>query len=202
MCHSQNFALTPQTEIGFWSNSKCFLYVLMFSFVVFSYCGNQPLKEASKYFAKQGIPFPTKVPDDQETPHVKECYIVGDKESPETPIVIFFPLVNDTFRDYKAPGKFTVTHHINRGSSHVLSFFLLCNICSSDHASNTDADSLCLDLNHLRKPKICNFSWTVEQQLGSVFGHIPFFIFLGVLFIGRLWSLPMKYIRFISCGRN
>ncbi|KAM9653100.1 cytosolic phospholipase A2 epsilon-like [Morphnus guianensis] len=63
-----------------------------------------PLKEASKYFAKQGIPFPTKVPDDQETPHVKECYIVGDKESPETPIVIFFPLVNDTFRDYKAPG--------------------------------------------------------------------------------------------------
>uniref|UniRef100_A0A672TQW3 Phospholipase A2 n=1 Tax=Strigops habroptila TaxID=2489341 RepID=A0A672TQW3_STRHB len=60
--------------------------------------------EASKYFAKQGIPFPTKVPDDQETPHVKECYIVGDKESPETPIVIFFPLVNDTFREYKAPG--------------------------------------------------------------------------------------------------
>ncbi|XP_014805867.1 PREDICTED: cytosolic phospholipase A2 epsilon-like [Calidris pugnax] len=63
-----------------------------------------PLKEASKYFEKQGIPFPTKVPDDQETPHLKECYIVGDKESPETPIVIFFPLVNDTFRDYKAPG--------------------------------------------------------------------------------------------------
>uniref|UniRef100_A0A8C4ULP5 Phospholipase A2 n=1 Tax=Falco tinnunculus TaxID=100819 RepID=A0A8C4ULP5_FALTI len=63
-----------------------------------------PLKEASKYFAKQGIPFPRKVPDDQETPHLKECYIVGDKESPETPIVVFFPLVNDTFRDYKAPG--------------------------------------------------------------------------------------------------
>ncbi|KAJ7403170.1 Cytosolic phospholipase A2 beta [Pitangus sulphuratus] len=63
-----------------------------------------PLKEASKYFAKQGIPFPTKVPDDQETPHLKECYIVGDQESPETPIVVFFPLVNDTFREYKAPG--------------------------------------------------------------------------------------------------
>ncbi|KAM9380818.1 cytosolic phospholipase A2 epsilon-like [Phaethornis superciliosus] len=63
-----------------------------------------PLKEASKYFAKQGIPFPTKVPDDQETPNLKECYIVGDKESPETPIVVFFPLINDTFRYYKAPG--------------------------------------------------------------------------------------------------
>uniref|UniRef100_U3ILJ3 Phospholipase A2 n=1 Tax=Anas platyrhynchos platyrhynchos TaxID=8840 RepID=U3ILJ3_ANAPP len=63
-----------------------------------------PLKEASKYFANQGIPFPTEVPDDQETPNLKECYILGDKESPETPIVIFFPLVNDTFREYKAPG--------------------------------------------------------------------------------------------------
>uniref|UniRef100_A0A669PIV6 Phospholipase A2 n=1 Tax=Phasianus colchicus TaxID=9054 RepID=A0A669PIV6_PHACC len=60
--------------------------------------------EASEYFAKQGIPFPKEVPDDQETPHLKECYIVGEKESPETPIVIFFPLVNDTFREYKAPG--------------------------------------------------------------------------------------------------
>uniref|UniRef100_A0A8C3QSE7 Phospholipase A2 n=1 Tax=Cyanoderma ruficeps TaxID=181631 RepID=A0A8C3QSE7_9PASS len=64
----------------------------------------EPLKQASKYFTKQGIPFPTKVPDDQETPHLKECYVVGDKDSPETPIVIFFPLVNDTFREYKAPG--------------------------------------------------------------------------------------------------
>uniref|UniRef100_A0A8C3LEQ4 Phospholipase A2 n=1 Tax=Chrysolophus pictus TaxID=9089 RepID=A0A8C3LEQ4_CHRPC len=64
----------------------------------------RPLKEASEYFAKQGIPFPKEVPDDQETPHLKECYIVGEKESPETPIVIFFPLVNDTFREYKAPG--------------------------------------------------------------------------------------------------
>eukprot|EP00076_Gallus_gallus_P021537 XP_015142601.1 cytosolic phospholipase A2 epsilon [Gallus gallus] len=64
----------------------------------------RPLKEASNYFAKQGIPFPKEVPDDQETPQLKECYIVGEKESPETPIVIFFPLVNDTFREYKAPG--------------------------------------------------------------------------------------------------
>nr|XP_025951465.1 cytosolic phospholipase A2 epsilon-like [Dromaius novaehollandiae] len=63
-----------------------------------------PLREASKYFAEQGIPFPKKVPDEQETPNLKECYIAGDKESPETPIVVFFPLVNDTFRDYKAPG--------------------------------------------------------------------------------------------------
>lgn len=123
----QNPALTPQTcpvKLGFGRiQSKYFSHVLMFSFTSFSYCGNQPLEEASKYFAKQGIPFPTKVPDDQETPHLKECYIIGDKESPETPIVIFFPLVNDTFRDYKAPGTFTATSHINRGSGCLLSLF-------------------------------------------------------------------------------
>lgn len=145
------------SEIRFWSNSKFFPYVLMFSFVLFSCCGNQPLKDASKYFAKQGIPFPTKVPDDQETPHLKECYIVGDKESPETPIVIFFPLVNDTFREYKAPGKFTVTHHINRGSGHFLSLFLLDNNCSSDHAVITDLNPLCLNLNQIKKLKMCDF---------------------------------------------
>uniref|UniRef100_A0A8B9ISA6 PLA2c domain-containing protein n=1 Tax=Amazona collaria TaxID=241587 RepID=A0A8B9ISA6_9PSIT len=74
----------------------------------FNYSSAFLISKSSKYFAKQGIPFPTKVPDDQETPHVKECYIVGDKESPETPIVIFFPLVNDTFREYKAPGKIQI----------------------------------------------------------------------------------------------
>jgi len=96
---------------------------VFFCFVLFSYCGNQTLKEASKYFAKQGIPFPTKVPDDQEIPHLKECYIVGDKESPETPIVVFFPLVDDTFREYKAPGKLTAIHHINSDSGCLLSLF-------------------------------------------------------------------------------
>lgn len=132
----------------------------MFSFVLFSYCGNKPLKDASKYFAKQGIPFPTKVPDDQETPHLKECYIVGDKESPETPIVVFFPLVNDTFREYKAPGKLRITHHIG----HFFPLFLPDNICFSDHAVVTDLNSLCLGLNHIKKLKICDFFFLDSRE--------------------------------------
>ncbi|XP_054825906.1 cytosolic phospholipase A2 epsilon-like [Eublepharis macularius] len=63
-----------------------------------------PLKEASKYFSKQGIPFPQNIPNEEEEKDVKECYLVGDKESPQTPIVVLFTLVNDTFREYKAPG--------------------------------------------------------------------------------------------------
>lgn len=151
----------------------------MFSFVLFSCYGNKPLKEASKYFAKQGIPFPTNsLPDDQETPHLKECYVIGDKESPETPIVIFFPLVNDTFREYKAPGKLRITHLINRASGHFLPLFLLDNVCFSDYAVITDLNSLCLELNHIKKIKICDFSWTVEKRVGLAFGtYFPLQIF-------------------------
>uniref|UniRef100_A0A8C3FYM4 Phospholipase A2 n=1 Tax=Chrysemys picta bellii TaxID=8478 RepID=A0A8C3FYM4_CHRPI len=56
------------------------------------------------YFSEQGIPFPKIVPGEEEAKSPKECYIVGDKEGPETPVVLLFPLVNDTFRNYKAPG--------------------------------------------------------------------------------------------------
>ncbi|XP_075783316.1 cytosolic phospholipase A2 epsilon isoform X2 [Pelodiscus sinensis] len=63
-----------------------------------------PLIKASKYFSEQGIPFPKIVPDEEEAINPKECYLVGDKEGPETPVVLLFPLVNDTFRNYKAPG--------------------------------------------------------------------------------------------------
>ncbi|XP_060118340.1 cytosolic phospholipase A2 epsilon-like [Heteronotia binoei] len=62
-----------------------------------------PLKEASKYFSEQGVPFPQNIPDVEEK-DIKECYLVGDQESPEIPIVVLFPLVNDTFKEYKVPG--------------------------------------------------------------------------------------------------
>ncbi|XP_025951421.1 cytosolic phospholipase A2 epsilon-like [Dromaius novaehollandiae] len=63
-----------------------------------------PLEEASKYFSKQGIPFPKIHLSDEEKNNLKECYIFEDRETPEAPIVVFFPLVNDTFRKYKEPG--------------------------------------------------------------------------------------------------
>ncbi|XP_064002338.1 cytosolic phospholipase A2 epsilon-like isoform X2 [Pogoniulus pusillus] len=63
-----------------------------------------PLEEASKYFLKQGIPFPKINLSEEEKKNLKECYIFEDRETPEAPIVVFFPLVNDTFRKYKEPG--------------------------------------------------------------------------------------------------
>ncbi|GAB0190414.1 cytosolic phospholipase A2 epsilon [Grus japonensis] len=63
-----------------------------------------PLEEASKYFLKQGIPFPKIHLSEEEKRNLKECYIFEDAETPEAPTVVFFPLVNDTFRKYKEPG--------------------------------------------------------------------------------------------------
>ncbi|TRZ26301.1 hypothetical protein HGM15179_000913 [Zosterops borbonicus] len=63
-----------------------------------------PLEEASKYFQKQGIPFPKIHMSEEEKKNLKECYIFEDTETPEAPIVVFFPLVNDSFRKYKEPG--------------------------------------------------------------------------------------------------
>ncbi|NXM65322.1 PA24E phospholipase, partial [Serilophus lunatus] len=63
-----------------------------------------PLEEASKYFQKQGIPFPKIHMSEEEKKNLKECYIFEDAETPEAPTVVFFPLVNDSFRKYKEPG--------------------------------------------------------------------------------------------------
>uniref|UniRef100_A0A8C6V531 Phospholipase A2 n=1 Tax=Naja naja TaxID=35670 RepID=A0A8C6V531_NAJNA len=49
-----------------------------------------------------GIPFP-KIDLSMEK-NLKECYVFEDATDSEAPIVVFFPLINDTFKKYKAPG--------------------------------------------------------------------------------------------------
>ncbi|XP_030418456.1 cytosolic phospholipase A2 epsilon-like [Gopherus evgoodei] len=63
-----------------------------------------PLDLIVKYFSEQGIPFPRIEMSDEDRKNLKECYLFEDAESPRAPIVLFFPLVNDTFKKYKAPG--------------------------------------------------------------------------------------------------
>lgn len=41
--------------------------------------------------------------EDEKKP--KECYVFVDNDNPKAPIVLHFPLVNDTFQKYKSPGK-------------------------------------------------------------------------------------------------
>ncbi|KAG8449433.1 hypothetical protein GDO86_016183 [Hymenochirus boettgeri] len=74
----------------------------------FDYTMDPPLKaleQTSEYCAQQGIPFPKVSLSEEEKKPTKECYRFIDEGNPEAPIVIHFPLVNDTFRMYKAPGE-------------------------------------------------------------------------------------------------
>ncbi|KFQ38902.1 Cytosolic phospholipase A2 epsilon, partial [Mesitornis unicolor] len=82
-----------------------------------------PLEEASKYFQKQGIPFPKIHMSEEEKKNLKECYIFEDAETPEAPIVVFFPLVNDTFRKYKEPGVERSPAEMAQGNVDVSSVF-------------------------------------------------------------------------------
>uniref|UniRef100_A0A8C4W802 Phospholipase A2 n=1 Tax=Gopherus evgoodei TaxID=1825980 RepID=A0A8C4W802_9SAUR len=58
----------------------------------------------SQTLVRRGIPFPRIEMSDEDRKNLKECYLFEDAESPRAPIVLFFPLVNDTFKKYKAPG--------------------------------------------------------------------------------------------------
>ncbi|PKU32323.1 cytosolic phospholipase a2 epsilon-like [Limosa lapponica baueri] len=82
-----------------------------------------PLEEASKYFLKQGIPFPKIHLSEEEKKNLKECYIFEDTETPEAPTVVFFPLVNDTFRKYKEPGVERNPAEMAQGNVDVSSIF-------------------------------------------------------------------------------
>ncbi|NXP13209.1 PA24B phospholipase, partial [Thinocorus orbignyianus] len=62
------------------------------------------LEMTYKYCKIQKIPFPKVELSKEEEENPKECYVFSDPEDPRAPIVIHFPLVNDTFKEFKEPG--------------------------------------------------------------------------------------------------
>lgn len=78
----------------------------------FNYSWQAPfevLQLTSKYCKERGIPFPNIILTEADEKQPKECYVFMNAENPRVPIVLHFPLVNDTFRAYKAPGVFRET---------------------------------------------------------------------------------------------
>ncbi|XP_060117888.1 cytosolic phospholipase A2 epsilon-like [Heteronotia binoei] len=63
-----------------------------------------PLDLSTKYYAKQGIPYPKTVLSEDDRKNLKECYLFDEADNPKAPIVLYFPLVCNTFQKYKAPG--------------------------------------------------------------------------------------------------
>uniref|UniRef100_A0A8B9PBY3 PLA2c domain-containing protein n=1 Tax=Apteryx owenii TaxID=8824 RepID=A0A8B9PBY3_APTOW len=63
------------------------------------------LDQTCKYCSDQGILFPRVELHEEDRKKLKECYLFEGAETPGAPILLFFPLINDTFQNYKAPGQ-------------------------------------------------------------------------------------------------
>ncbi|XP_066470299.1 cytosolic phospholipase A2 delta-like [Tiliqua scincoides] len=64
----------------------------------------QSIEQMGKYCLEQGIPFPKIELTEEDKENPKECYVFEDKSNPDAPVVLHFPLVNNTFKEYKSPG--------------------------------------------------------------------------------------------------
>ncbi|KFQ38904.1 Cytosolic phospholipase A2 epsilon, partial [Mesitornis unicolor] len=64
-----------------------------------------PLDQTCKYCSEQGIPFPRVDLSEEDRKKLKEGYLFDGAETPGAPVLLFFPLINDTFQKYKAPGQ-------------------------------------------------------------------------------------------------
>ncbi|EMP39595.1 Cytosolic phospholipase A2 epsilon [Chelonia mydas] len=82
-----------------------------------------PLDQSCKYYSEQGIPFPKVVLSEEERKKLKECYLFDDAETPGAPILLFFPLVNDTYQSYKAPGVKRSSSEMEEGKVDLTSCF-------------------------------------------------------------------------------
>ncbi|XP_006034144.1 cytosolic phospholipase A2 epsilon-like [Alligator sinensis] len=82
-----------------------------------------PLEKACKYYMNQKIPFPNVCLSEEDKKNLKECYVFQDLDTPGCPIVLFFPLVNDTFQHYKAPGVKRCCSEMEEGKVDLTSLF-------------------------------------------------------------------------------
>ncbi|XP_072283742.1 cytosolic phospholipase A2 delta-like [Pyxicephalus adspersus] len=75
----------------------------------------QAVEQTCTYCTTQGICFPRVSLSEEDRKKHKECYIFKDEDNPNAPIVLHFPLVNDTFRMYKEPGVLRTSEEMSDG---------------------------------------------------------------------------------------
>lgn len=63
------------------------------------------MKQTCEYCNVQNIPFPEYDMQEEGNSNLKECCLMENSQEPDAPVVLFFPLINDTFQKYKEPGK-------------------------------------------------------------------------------------------------
>uniref|UniRef100_A0A8C3DM61 Phospholipase A2 n=1 Tax=Corvus moneduloides TaxID=1196302 RepID=A0A8C3DM61_CORMO len=114
-----------------------------------------PLDQIAKYFSEQEIPFPKIEISEEDRENLKECYVFEEADSPQAPTVLFFPLVNDTFKRYKAPGVERSPEEMAEGKvdvSSILSPFTTREVCFSEE--NFDKLVKLTDYNVLNNEKL------------------------------------------------
>ncbi|NXP41899.1 PA24E phospholipase, partial [Leiothrix lutea] len=114
-----------------------------------------PLDQIAKYFSEQEIPFPKIEISEEDRENLKECYVFEEADSPQAPTVLFFPLVNDTFKKYKAPGVERSPEEMAEGNvdvSTILSPFTTREVCFSE--GNFDKLVNLTDYNVLNNEKL------------------------------------------------
>uniref|UniRef100_A0A8C5U0A2 Phospholipase A2 n=1 Tax=Malurus cyaneus samueli TaxID=2593467 RepID=A0A8C5U0A2_9PASS len=105
--------------------------------------------------ARQEIPFPRIEISEEDRENLKECYVFEEADSPQAPTVLFFPLVNDTFKKYKAPGVERSPEEMAEGKvdvSSILSPFTTREVCFSEE--NFDKLVKLTDYNVLNNEKL------------------------------------------------
>ncbi|KAM7159403.1 cytosolic phospholipase A2 delta isoform 2-T2 [Molossus nigricans] len=73
----------------------------------FDYSVSSPfetLQQTEVYCRGLGLPFPRVEPSPQDQRQPKECHLFSDPTCPDAPVLLHFPLVNASFKDYSAPG--------------------------------------------------------------------------------------------------
>ncbi|KAM4664828.1 cytosolic phospholipase A2 delta-like [Discoglossus pictus] len=91
----------------------------------FDYTLDTPLlsvEQTGSYCSTQGIHFPNITLSDDDKKNHKECYHFIDHDNPNAPMVLHFPLVNDTFRKYKEPGVLRSPEEMSEGEVNVNGF--------------------------------------------------------------------------------
>uniref|UniRef100_A0A8D2MJT7 Phospholipase A2 n=1 Tax=Zonotrichia albicollis TaxID=44394 RepID=A0A8D2MJT7_ZONAL len=114
-----------------------------------------PLDQIAKYFSEQEIPFPKIEISEEDRENLKECYVFEEADSPQAPTVLFFPLVNDTYKKYKAPGVERSPEEMAEGKvdvSSILSPFTTREVCFSEE--NFDKLVKLTDYNILNNEKL------------------------------------------------
>ncbi|XP_040268695.1 cytosolic phospholipase A2 epsilon-like [Bufo bufo] len=83
----------------------------------------QSVEQTCNYCTTQGIVFPKVSLSEEERKTHKECYVFNEKDNNACPIILHFPLVNDTFKKFKEPGVLRSPEEMSDGNVDVTGAF-------------------------------------------------------------------------------